>query len=95
MLCNIARVWYCTCVMAKTAMIGFDNLNYRRTHRHHFLFGGFFASIARHCSLFGRWCAGGFVPTGSCSQVVNPHISALFAFDNAEGGPSHSTGAVL
>lgn len=58
--------------------------------------GGFFASIAWNCSFLGRSMRGTVRLDGVFCRSVNPHGSALFAFDSAWAGNIPTTvGAML
>ena len=80
MLTSAAGSGYAFLVTAKS-VTGFDSPIRRRTPRPS-LFGGFFVSGAWFSS-FGRAMRGASRLAGSYDRSVNPHGSALFAFDSA------------
>jgi hypothetical protein len=81
-------------IVAGIPAAGFDSPILRRTHRLISQIGGFFASVAQHCSCMGGGVRGASCPPSPGERSVNPHIAALFAFDGAEGGLSLSSGVI-
>lgn len=88
------RIGYGVCVMAKTAMIGFDSPLPKADAQPQYSYSAVFLRPLHSIAPYlGGGVRGALCPPVPLARSVNPHIAALFAFSNAEGGPSHLTGA--
>jgi hypothetical protein len=71
------------------SLIGFDSPVMKADAPPQFSVERFFCVHSTPCSLLGRDVRGASCPPVPSFRSVNPHISALFAFDGAEGGSFH------
>ena len=79
------RIGYGVCVMAKTAMIGFDSPKPRGGRTATTLCLAGFLRPGHSIALFGRWGAGGLVPAGTREAGLSTRISPPFLRLTAHG----------